>query len=44
MQPCAYFLLTQMLMSAIVPTMGAVIIIVPTLLEVITARAMRDLQ
>ena len=38
------FSLTQMLTSAIVPTMGAVIIIVPTLLEAIIARAMRDLQ
>ena len=38
------FSLTQMLMSVIVLTMGAVTIFVPTLLEVITARAMRDIQ
>ena len=38
------FSLTQMLTSVIVLTMGAVTIFVPTLLEVITARAMRDIQ
>ena len=38
------FSLTQMLTSVIVLTMGAVTIFVPTLPEVITARAMRDLQ
>ena len=38
------FSLTQMLTSVIVLTMGAVTIFVPTLPEVITARAMRDIQ